>query len=93
MIDNAKVASILASTYANAGILDDYDEVLGDAMDMSIEDGTGYHGLVMEGARFIREYGEPKECGFNDVAAIDGFISDLQAEFEDQRHEALKDRA
>ena len=57
MSDKLKaVASILNSTMANAGIHDDYDEIIGDYIDSDREGAAEYHETVMLGLEFINDF-------------------------------------
>ena len=50
------IASLLASTMTNAGIMDDYDEIIGDYIDSDKEGAAKYHEEVMLGLEFINDF-------------------------------------
>ena len=51
-----KIAELMSSLMANAGIQDDYDEVIGDHYDNDPEGAEKYHQSVLEAIAFIDEY-------------------------------------
>jgi len=50
------IASLLEITMTNAGIMDDYDEIIGDYIDNDKEGAAKYHEDVMTGLEFINEH-------------------------------------
>lgn len=50
------IAMLVADTMANAGIFDDYDEILDDVYNENAEDGELYHKQVIEGIHFLNEH-------------------------------------
>ena len=57
-MDLKRIARILESCMTNAGIMDDYDEIIGDFLDSDFDGAAEYHEDVMEGLKFINEHGD-----------------------------------
>lgn len=54
--DLKRIASLLLDTMTNAGIMDDYDEIIGDVYDNGgLEAATTYHEDVLHALEFINE--------------------------------------
>lgn len=57
MSDLKVVAELLETTMTNAGILDDYDELIWDILeDNSLDEARKYHESVLAGVAFIKEH-------------------------------------
>ena len=50
-----QIATLLESTMTNAGIMDDYDEIIGNFIEEDPENAAKYHEEVMTGLTFINE--------------------------------------
>lgn len=50
------VAEHLHTTMCNAGVFDDYDELIGDALDSSFENALAYHLRTLESVKFLNTY-------------------------------------
>lgn len=57
----AMVADLLESTMCNAGIFDDYDEVIGDHYDCDPESALEYHIEVINGINFINKHSPSRQ--------------------------------
>jgi hypothetical protein len=53
--DLNRIASLLETTMTNAGIMDDYDEVIGDYVDHDPESAKEYHENVLHALEFIND--------------------------------------
>ena len=79
---NVIVADLLRDTMTNAGIMDDYDELLMEYDNHGSLD--EYHNSVMVGLSFINRYGTQDEIMYDDFIntylAIKGMLDEVNAD-------------